>query len=71
MMILKGLAFCFGHLYDIIIYSKSGKEHKDQIRQVLDHLCKANIKLKLTKCDFSEFKITETTSITMPTLLIH
>ena len=46
---LKWLEFFFAYLGDIIMYSNSGKDHLDHLHQIVDHLHKANIKLKLTK----------------------
>ena len=49
----KGLDFCFAYSDDIIIFFKTENKHLDHIRQVFIYLYKANIKLKLIKCDFS------------------
>ena len=49
---LKGPDICFPYLDDIIIYSKSTREHLVHIRQVFDCLHRVNIKLTLIKCDF-------------------
>ena len=54
---LKALGSYFAYLDDIIIYSKSEKEHLDDIWQVFYCFCKANIMLKLIKCDFLKAQI--------------
>ena len=48
----KSCRFCFTYLDNIIIYSKTEWHHLDHIKQVLDWLRRANIKLKMTKCAF-------------------
>ena len=55
--IVKGLDFYLAYLNDIITYSETGEQHHDCIRHVFDQLQTANIKLKLTKCDFFKSKI--------------
>ncbi len=42
--------FCLIYLDDIIIYSKSLKDHKRHMRKVLQVIRSAGLKLKLTKC---------------------
>ena len=42
--------FTIVYLDDIIIFSKSKKEHKQHIRKVLQKIREANLKLKPTKC---------------------
>ena len=54
---LKGLNFCFAYLYSIIIYSKTEWDDLDHIRQVFDWLRTANIKLKISKCNFIKSQI--------------
>ncbi len=41
--------FCLVYLDDIIIYSKSLKDHKRHVRKVLQAIKSAGLKLKLTK----------------------
>ena len=53
---LKGLDFCFAYLDDIIIYPKT-EQHPDHNRHVFNWLWTANIKLKMTKCNFFNSKI--------------
>ena len=54
---LKELNFCFAYLDEIIIYSKTEKEHLHHLWQVFDHLCSANVNLKSTKYDFIKAQI--------------
>ncbi len=42
--------FCLVYLDDIIIYSKSLKDHKRHVRKVLQVIRSAGLKLKLAKC---------------------
>ena len=51
---LHGLTWhtCLVYLDDIIVFSATFKEHLVQLRQVLDRLKQANIRLKLPKCTF-------------------
>jgi hypothetical protein len=44
--------FASAYLDDIIIYSKSKKEHRGHVRQVLEALQKAGLQLDIRKCDF-------------------
>ena len=54
---LKGLDFYFAYLDDSIISSQSEKENLDHLWQIFNHLCKANIKLKLAWHDFFKTQI--------------
>ena len=47
--ILKGYNFAMGYLDDIIIYSRSEKEH---LQEIFSRLKPAGLKLKLEKCYF-------------------
>ena len=38
---------------DIIVYSFSGENHEDRVREVLERLRKASLFVKLSKCEFS------------------
>ena len=42
--------FCLVYLDDIIIYSKSLKDHKRHVRKVLQAIRLAGLKLKPAKC---------------------
>jgi hypothetical protein len=44
--------FIVVYLDDILIFSKEKNEHVEHIKEVLQELQKANIKLKLKKCEF-------------------
>ncbi len=48
---------CLVYLDDIIIYSASSDEHIDHIRQILDCLSIANLRLKASKCTFLKTSI--------------
>ena len=45
------------YLDDIIIFSKTPKEHLQRLRGVFQKLHKAGLKLKLKKCEFFKTKI--------------
>ena len=49
--------FCSAYLDDIIIYSKTLKEHKKHVRQVLTALSNAGLHLKPEKCEFHKTAI--------------
>ena len=50
--VLKGCNFAMGYLDDIIIYSKSEKEHLEHLEEIFIRLKAAGLKLKLEKCCF-------------------
>ena len=50
--ILKGCNFAMGYLDDIIIYSRSKKEHLEHLEEIFTRLKAAGLKLKLEKCCF-------------------
>ena len=50
--ILKGCHFTMGYLDDIIIYSRSEKEHLEHLEEIFIRLKAAGLKLKLEKCCF-------------------
>ena len=50
--ILKGCNFAMGYLDDIIIYSRSKKEHLEYLEEIFTRLKAARLKLKLEKCCF-------------------
>ena len=60
--VLKGCNFTMGYLDDIIIYSRSEKEHLEHLEEIFTRLKAAGPKLKLEKCCF--FKNTYNTSDT-------
>ena len=50
--VLKGCNFAMGYLDDIIIYSRSGKEHLEHLEEIFTRLKAPGLKLKLEKCCF-------------------
>ena len=50
--VLKGCNFAMGYLDDIIIYSRSEKEHLEHLEEIFTGLKTAGLKLKLEKCCF-------------------
>ena len=50
--ILKGCNFAMGYLDDIIIYSRSEKQHLEHLEEIFSRLRAAGLKLKLEKCCF-------------------
>ena len=50
--VLKGCNFAMGYLDDIIIYSRSEKEHLEHLEEIFIRLKAAGLKLKLEKCYF-------------------
>ena len=50
--VLKGCNFAMGYLDDIIIYSRSKKEHLEHLEEIFKRLKTAGLKLKLEKCCF-------------------
>ena len=49
---MKGCNFAMGYLDDIIIYSRSEKEHLEHLEEIFTRLKAAGLKLKLEKCCF-------------------
>ena len=50
--ILKDFDFAIAYLDDIIIFSKTVKEHLSHIRKVFEKLRSANLSMKWSKCHF-------------------
>ena len=48
---------CLVYIDDICIFSKTFKQHIENIKEVFDKLRKFNWKLKLSKCTFAQTKI--------------
>ena len=55
--ILKDLPFTIAYLDDIIIYSKTAKEHLDHLQQVFQKICDAELTMKLSKGHFCAIEI--------------
>ena len=49
--------FCQAYLNDIIIYSKTLKEHKRHVRLILNRLREADLQMNINKCEFHVQKI--------------
>ena len=58
--ILKGCNFAMGYLDNIIIYSRSEKEHLEHLEEIFSRLKAAGLKLKLEKCCFFKKHISDT-----------
>ena len=57
--VLDGTKDCGAYIDNIIAYGKgSFIEHLEQIREVFDKLCKANLSLRVDKCIFASRKVT-------------
>ena len=52
------LNWCIIYLDDIIVFSKTPKEHLEQLQGVFNKLAKVGLKLKPSKCEFFKSKIT-------------
>ena len=50
--LLKGCNFTMGYLDNIIIYSRTEKEHLEHLEEIFGRLRAARLKLKLEKCSF-------------------
>ena len=57
--VLRGLNWkvCLVYLDDIIVFSKTFKEHLENLNQVLDCLKRANLKLSPQKCDLFKDRV--------------
>ncbi len=49
--------FCQTYLNDIFIYSKTLKEHKTHVKEVLEKLCEVDLQIDIDKCKFKIQKI--------------
>ncbi len=49
--------FCQTYLNDILIYSKTLKEHRTHMKEVLDKLHEVNLQININKCEFKIQKI--------------
>jgi hypothetical protein len=45
------------YLDDILVFSKTLEEHKVHVRQVLERLAKADLRLKLEKCEWHKDEV--------------
>ena len=50
--VIGNVPYALGYLDDIIIFSNSEEEHLQHIADLFEKLCKAGLKLKLSKCAF-------------------
>ena len=50
--VLPGLDFCFAYLDDILVYTASWKEHLEHLEMDFKHIKEANLKIKISKCQF-------------------
>ena len=51
------LTYCLIYLDDVIVFSKTPKEHLWRMRVVFDHLCEHGLKLNPSKCDVFKSEI--------------
>ena len=49
--------FALAYLDDVLIFSKTYKEHIQYMRKVLQKLCGKNLLVKLNKCKFHKYSI--------------
>ncbi len=45
--------FCQVYLNNILIYSKTQREHQQHVKMILDHLWKADLQVDIWKCEFN------------------
>lgn len=50
--VLRGLQFIFVYLDDILVFSRSEKEHKSHLRQVFERLREYGLVISIAKCQF-------------------
>jgi hypothetical protein len=55
---LRGLDFCFGHLDDILVFSRSFEEHEQHLRALFDQLQRYVILINPAKCVFRAPEVT-------------
>jgi hypothetical protein len=48
---------CMAYLDDIIVFSSSWEEHRDDLHQVMDRLAKANLVVNMKKCFFARSEL--------------
>lgn len=48
--VLLGLDFCYGYIDDILVFSRSVKEHRDHLRQLFERLKQYGILVNTSKC---------------------
>jgi hypothetical protein len=56
--ILRGLDFCFAHLDDILVFSRSLKEHEQHLRALFNQLQRYGIIINPAKCVFRAPEVT-------------
>ena len=50
--VLSGIPFAFAYLDDILVFSRTPEEHLRHLRKIFERLRKADLRLKMAKCDF-------------------
>lgn len=55
--VLRGLQFVFVYLDDILVFSRSEKEHKSHLRQVFERLLQFGLVISIAKCEFGKGEI--------------
>jgi len=50
--VLRGLVFAMAYVDDVLVHSKTHEEHLGHLHEVFDRLRKAQLKIKLRKCEF-------------------
>ena len=64
--VLRGLEFCFVYLDDILIASRTKKEHLHHLRTVFERLQQCQLTLNLSKCNFAKSEVTFVGHIVSP-----
>lgn len=54
----RGLDFCYPYLDDILIYSKSSRDHEDHLRQLFERMRKYGVLINTAKCVFGMSEVT-------------
>ena len=62
-MLGKVNGFCFFHMDNIVVHDRNEEDHLRLLKQIIEQIGKASLKLKLSKCSF--FKKTPTVCRTL------